>query len=580
MICWLHRSAVFASLLLAAAAVAAAAEPPQPGQESKDLTAMAELPHWPYGFATRQVPLGQPGRDGVVKAPLLAWVPPGAKHIRALFIVPNNTDSMGVAMHPAVRAVAAKHEMAILYLRNGDEPDVQSILDFLAEKTGIAEFRHAPWIVLGKSSRGKFPIVMAWNHPKRTIASISYHAETPTWPPADSAKLAGETILHVNANGESEWGGTWFVHVRPSLLNYRAQKNWLPHQVVAQGIGHGDYPESTSGKDNPAQRMSRNRVWDYLAVFIDKALDLRVPKDKYPTDGPIELKQVDDSTGYVIDPFAVEDLFRQPHYPLLSSGSEYLVGKEVENPGIFAAIPPARDYRVPEGVPVAPLVAGRSPSAWVRTDVKFAMKNDPMTNLGGWEALRPKPGDNLSIDGHEATFKAIAGKPGADKGGISLNGLKKWGQDLTVVGYTVLEVPETRRVRLVAPFSVAGRLQVVLGGVPVEHRQIVELQKGLYPMLVVLRLSSVNWGAVSPLFEEATDKQVEQSKEYAVQRAKRRAEEKRLLAEGLRNPIPLVRRAADVAPQERKKMFWVADREQAEAWFKLHAIHGQSLEVK
>jgi hypothetical protein len=165
-------------------------------------------------------------------------------------------------------------------------------------------------------------------------------------------------------------------------------------------------------------------------------------------------------------------------------------------------------------------------------------------------------------------------------GGISLGGIKKWGQDLTVVGYTVLEVPDTRRLRLIAPFSVAGRLQIVLGGVPVEHKQIVELQKGLYPMFVVLRLSSVNWGAVSPLFEEVTDKQVEQSVEYTIERAKRRAEEKRLLAERLKNPIPLVRRAADVSPQDRKKMFWVADREQAEAWFKLHAIYGQPLEGK
>ena len=535
-----------------------------------------ELPSWPIAFDLPGRLVAQPDKTGKVSAPLLAWVPPGAKHIRALLIIPNNSDSKIVGEHSAIRQVAAKREMAIVYLRQGDVADVQAVLNTLAERVGIAEIRHSPWIPLGKSSRGKFPILMTWNHPKRTIASIAYHAETPTWPPDASAKLAGETILHVSVNGEAEWAGTWFVHVRPSLLNYRAQKNWLPHQVVAKGVGHGDYPDAHGsagwGKPFP-DRVTCLRVWDYLAVFIDKAIELRVPTDKYATDGPVELKQVDETAGYLIDPFAVEDLFRQPHYALQESPAGYVIG--AANPSTFRAIPPAADYAVPTGVPVAPLAVRRSPSAWLTTEtMKFAMKNDPMTNLGGLEKLRPKPGDKVKIDDYEATFSPINPKAVPAQGGIALGG-----GSFTLLGYTVVEVPATVCVKLKAPFSVLGRLQIVLNGIPVEHGQVIELRKGLYPMLLVLRKTwalGTNWASVAPLFEEVADKDVEQAKATTVEKAQREAEQKKLLAAGVKIAVPPVRKFADVPVAQRKRMFWVADRQQAEAWFKLHAVHGQA----
>jgi hypothetical protein len=538
-----------------------------------------EPPEWPIAFATASVPPPRPDSKGHVGAPLLAWLPPEAKHVRALFIIPNNSDSKHIGQHAAIRAVAAKRQMAIVYLRNGDVPQVQEVLDALAEKTGIPEIRHAPWIVQGKSSRGLFPSLMAWKAPKRTIASIVYHGETPTWPAPETARLNGETILHVNANGESEWGGTWFVHVRPSLLNYRARKNWLPHQVVAKDVGHGDYVDAHSspgwGKPFP-DKVTCVRVWDYFAVFIDKAIALRVPADRYAVDGPVELKQVDERTGYLIDPFAVEELFRQPHYALNASPAGYVVGGG--NTGTFAAIPAAQDGKAPDGVPVVPFATGRSPSAWLVTEtMKFAMQNDPMTQLGGLEKLRPKPGDKVKIDDYEATFNPIAPKAVAPNGGIALGG-----GNFTLLGYTVLDVPGTVRAKLKAPFSVIGRLQIVLNGIPVEHGQIVELQKGLCPMLLVLRkkhVAGASWSSVAPLFEEVADKDVEQAKANAAEKARREEEMKAMLAGGGKKAAPVIRKASDVPKEERETMFWVADREQAEAWFKLHAIHGQTFDA-
>ena len=276
----------------------------------------AAEPLWPYEMDYGACVKHAKSRN---QAGVLAWAAPGAKRIRAVLIIMINTDSKIFGEHAAVRAVAAKREMGIVYLRcpevhynlneAKDTTIIHGILDTTARKTGIAEFRHAPWITFGKSASGKFPFFMGWVYPKRTIASISYHAETPTWPVAAWAKLDGETILHTSVNGHTEWGGTWHRHVRPALLNYRTI-GWLTNQVVVHRVGHGKYPDVHGsagwGRKFP-DRVTCIDVWDYLALFIDRAIAARVPQDAYPTDGPVRLKQVRDCEGYLIEP-RVEDL--------------------------------------------------------------------------------------------------------------------------------------------------------------------------------------------------------------------------------------------------------------------------------
>ncbi len=427
-------------------------------QASQPAAQWAEMPFWPIGL---KISADMGGKDGTAKSPakadILVWLPPGAEHIRAMLLIPNNSDSKDFGQHEKLRAVAAKHEMAIVYLRNFNtgiepmegEPDttrIQPMLDLLAKETKIAEFRYAPWITYGKSSRGKFPFRMAWLWPERTIATVSFHAETPSWPVPPWAKLNGETILHVNANGQTEWGGTWCNHVRPSLLNYRSQKGWLAHTTVSRDVGHGDYVDANGsegwGKLFP-EKVTVIDVWDYLSMFVDKALTLRLPHDEYPADHPLKLKQIDESTGYLIDPFAVEEMFKVPHLPL-KKGEDglYKVGAAEEAPvSGYREMTPLADG-VPAGAPVVPLEIGKSPSNWLITDsVKFAMKADPMLDLGDWKDLAPKIGDALDLDGTKVKWRAIAPKEIPPTGGIALDkGLRSPNKPVTLAAFTVLDV--------------------------------------------------------------------------------------------------------------------------------------------
>lgn len=307
--------------------------------------ALAEAPLWPIGLRLSDELVGERAAKKKNRAgDVMIWLPPDVKRIRAIFIVPNNTDSKNFHEYKPLRDVAAKHEAGIVYLRDfftGIEyhhqkptetppvaPDnVVNLLNHIADATGVKEFRHVPWVTFGKSSRGEFPFRMGWNHPKRTIAAITYHGEGPTWPIPAYAKKQNESILFVAANGETEWDGTWYRAVRPFLLNYRANTPWLPHQIVGHGVGHGNYVDAHGskgwGQPVPEGTMSVLRIWDYLALFADKALTLRLPKEGYPTDGPLQLVQVDPSKGYLIHPRAVEELLGSDWMALRKKDGEY-----------------------------------------------------------------------------------------------------------------------------------------------------------------------------------------------------------------------------------------------------------------
>jgi hypothetical protein len=320
----LHLLTVVLAATMIAPAVAADKAPAN-GDKS-----LAELPKWPVGFKlnpeTYKGWKHEKKMKARPKAHVLVWTPPKVKKVRAVFLIPNNTDSKHVGEHDAVRKIAGKHQIGIVYLRNFDGSVVErtnppqdannvfaDVLKQVAEHTGIETYRYAPWITFGKSSRGRFPFRTTWWFPKRVISSISYHAETPSWPMKDWSKVKDESVLHLAINGQDEWSGTWYRHVRPSLLNYHHNTDWLAHQVVLHGVGHGNYVNAHGskgwGEPVPKGKISVLSVWDYIALHIDKAMELRVPKNTYATaEKPVKLKQVDRSKGILIHPRAPEEL--------------------------------------------------------------------------------------------------------------------------------------------------------------------------------------------------------------------------------------------------------------------------------
>jgi hypothetical protein len=197
-----------------------------------------------------------------------------------------------------------------------------------------------------------------------------------------------------------------------------------------------------------------------------------------------------------------------------------------EPPGAVEVVPPARDYQPPKGVPIAKLVLGRGAGKWMVADpFPFGMSNDPMVSLGGMEELRPEPGTEITVDGQTARFAPMDAKHVAENGCIALRTGLKQGRALTLFAYTVYDVAEPRTVKLNAFATSSGRVQVALNGVRLAHDQVVKLEKGLYPMLLVLRLGT-DWATVNAWFDEAAAEDVQRSAGAA---AARRAEYEEML---------------------------------------------------
>jgi len=589
------KKSLFAAAVLLAAACSATAF----GQ-AKDPKELAEG-GWQYGLMVPEKlggknPEAKPDAKGVAaKAEILVWFPNEQKKFRAIMLVPNNTDLKPMAEWKAMRDVMTKHEVAIVYERNyntgiehtrvqGQPPkepnfdQVPALLSWLSEEFKSPAFNHAPWVLTGKSSRGEFPFRHAWRWPEKTIATVVYHGETPTWPMHEWAKPQNENILHLNVNGESEWGGTWYVHVRPSLLNYRANTSWLPHIAVAKGVGHGDYANGHRGGGIPPAvpgKTDNAQVWDYISLFFDKALTLRLPKDKYPTDGPLTLNKVDESKGWVLDRFAVEETFDVPHLPLKEKDGVFLTGGGDDSPVAgYKSFAPMKDFVPGEGAPVVQIESGKSPKEWLITDsLKFAMVADPMVDLpDNLRTLMPKVGDKITVDGKELVFKPIEAKHVGSNGGISMKGgLRPPNAKITLFAYTVLEVKEQATYQVGAGFTAATRVQLILNGELLKHKQVVELAPGKYPLLFVLRMEA-NWGEVMPGFSLATPENIELAKKQQAETDAAVAERARLKAEGKLKDIVVVRPAAEVPAEERKRMFWMPDKELADAWLKLHTV--------
>jgi len=165
-----------------------------------------------------------------------------------------------------------------------------------------------------------------------------------------------------------------------------------------------------------------------------------------------------------------------------------------ESPATFVAVVSAAGYKPPSGVPVEQLRVGQSPSRWLLTEgLDFAMQDDPMRSVGNLAALRPKPGDRVTIGNRQAVFVPIESRFARREGGITLNNGLQTHDKATLLAYTVLDVPKQTQVKLNAPFTQNGRVQVVLAGACITHGQIVELSDWLIRQRSILPDWAPEW---------------------------------------------------------------------------------------
>lgn len=255
------------------------------------------------------------------------WIPPGCAHVRGL-VIGQQVILEAVALEdPAIRAACTQENLGIVLIvpaciGDYDGPGkgaetLQKILGDLAATSGYSEIAEAPLLTIGHSGGA----IWAWNtaywNPDRCFGVIGLHS-APIHPPtyAKKSKADGPVALNdvpvLDISGQYEaWGipnrfaDFHWRWVRGSLLEIRAiGRNPLVSELVEPGITHFGWCAETA---------------DYVAMFIRKAAQARIPAAAPAEGQPVVLNLVAQESGWLTDPtFMTAPRYRAAPYAKFS----------------------------------------------------------------------------------------------------------------------------------------------------------------------------------------------------------------------------------------------------------------------
>jgi hypothetical protein len=182
------------------------------------------------------------------------------------------------------------------------------------------------------------------------------------------------------------------------------------------------------------------------------------------------------------------------------------------SPSEAERIAPADEYTPGPGVPVVPLVSGRSPNKWITIPpIPIAKDGEPIPALGTLEQLRPEVGTSFDLGERSYAFQPLEPRCVLPDGGINLEGLVK-AEGSVVCAYTVIENDHPRSVKIVSPCTNTARTTFILNGNVLSTGRVVELGVGRYPLLMVGRFM-MRWMAWQPMLVDASMDDLETSRD-------------------------------------------------------------------
>ena len=186
-----------------------------------------------------------------------------------------------------------------------------------------------------------------------------------------------------------------------------------------------------------------------------------------------------------------------------------LTGQAPPKPLPILRIAPDHQYRPGKGVQAAMLTPDTPPKAWLASDtIPGVVEGDPLTDLGGAEACRPESGSAFKVQGREYRFSPLEPKGFTPNGSVDLAalGIKA---ETTIVLFAVWENADVRYVRWRPPSIGRAAVDVVLAGRKLDARQIVRLEKGMYPLLVIVRMRGADVRPMRAMLGAVGDEEVQ-----------------------------------------------------------------------
>jgi len=218
------------------------------------------------------------------------WIPPDAKQVRGVVMAGMTLMEREFVKDPVIRKACADEQLAIVFLKCGlGATDLPKVLGDLAKISGYRELPMAPLFFVGHSAGGPQAKARAIEMSSRCFGLMQYRGGAPggaeTVPPGVPAVMMMGQFDEFGGVMRDEAGTEAWERVAGELAAFRAQhERNLGSLVVEPGAGHFAWSQ-------------RNAA--YLAMFIRKAAQARIPEWAIDAKEPVQCKEVDHQRGWL-----------------------------------------------------------------------------------------------------------------------------------------------------------------------------------------------------------------------------------------------------------------------------------------
>lgn len=226
------------------------------------------------------------------------WIPPGCERLRGVVVAQHNMEEISILENPKFRAALAEMNFAEIWVapffdhefrfNAGAGETFDSMAGALADESGYAELKFAPVVPMGHSAAASWPYYFAAWNPGRTLAALSVSGQWPYFRDKNFAPdiWAGRTID--------------FVPCLESMGEYESANDWS-REGLWERQQHPKLPLSMLANPGQGHFASSDAKVEFLALYLKKAVQYRVPKN-WDATSPPKLIPIDPAkTGWLAD---------------------------------------------------------------------------------------------------------------------------------------------------------------------------------------------------------------------------------------------------------------------------------------
>jgi hypothetical protein len=248
---------------------------------------------WQWSVAVRNA------RTNSIASPrAFLWIPANCERLRGVVLAQHNMEEISILEHPRFRAALSKLNFAEIWVAPPYDPQFRfnegagetfnGMMADLATDSGYSELNFVPVVGLGHSAAASWPYYFAAWNPERTLAAISTSGQ---WPYFRNPVFAPDIWGDRNID---------FIPSLETMGEYESAKTWSG-EGLKERQEHPRMPLSMLACPGEGHFASSDAKAEFLAFYIRKAAEYRVPKDWRAVAAPMLIPIDPTKTGWLAD---------------------------------------------------------------------------------------------------------------------------------------------------------------------------------------------------------------------------------------------------------------------------------------